>query len=185
LPSGGDIKAAVQTALKSDTAYLIQKNDGRLTLRKWGEDYAPHEIPEWRVTAQPEKDFSDAEKNYFSSCVVRGKYNDYAKEYGVSFVYNDMEDAALEKYVKNKLAEYETRLADTEGIKALAASLAARFGVMKDTARVSVGADTSLFNLLDKVRMKIIVNGRKYSDNETWVVKEIDPAQDKLVMEAL
>jgi hypothetical protein len=56
---------------------------------------------------------------------------------------------------------------------------------MKDTARVSVGTDTSGFNLLDTVVMKLAVNGRKYSDNERWAVKEIDPAQDRLVLEAL
>ncbi|MDR1468036.1 MAG: hypothetical protein LBT00_01940 [Spirochaetaceae bacterium] len=183
--TGGDIKAAVQTALKSDMAYLIQKNDGRLTLRKWGEDYAVHEIPEWRITAQPEKNFSDAEKHYFSSCVVRGKYNDFTKNYSESYVYNDTEMTAVDKYLKNKLAEYETRLADTAGIKDIAASLAARFSVIKDTVRVSVGVDTSQFNLLDKARIKIIVNGRRYSNNETWVIKEINPAQDKLVMESL
>ncbi|MDR1147567.1 MAG: hypothetical protein LBK66_02935, partial [Spirochaetaceae bacterium] len=125
--TGGDIKAAVKTVLQNGMAYLIQKNDGLLTLRKWGTVYAPREIPEWKITAQPEKDFADAEKNYFSSCVVKGKYNDYAKDYGESYVYKDTEERALGQYTKNRIAEYGTRLADTADIKALAASLAARF----------------------------------------------------------
>jgi hypothetical protein len=116
--------------------------------------------------------------------VVRGKHDDYAKTYGEAYVYNDMEETAVEKYLKNKRSEYETRLADTAGIRELAAALGARFCVMKDTVRVSVGADTSRYNLLDKVKMKMSVNGRKYSGNETWVIKELDPANDKLVLEA-
>jgi hypothetical protein len=36
-------------ALQSDMVYLIQKNDRRLTIRKWGRDYALHEIPSWRL----------------------------------------------------------------------------------------------------------------------------------------
>jgi hypothetical protein len=183
--TGGGIKNAIQTALKSDMAYLIQKNDGLFTLRKWGNDYSLHDIPEWMITKQPEKDFQDAERNYFSSCVVQGKYNDFTKEYGESYVYNDIEMTAIEKYTKNRTNEYETRLAETAWIKQLAASLAGRFANMKDTVRVSVGADTSGFNLLDKVRLKIIVNSRKYSENAIWVIKEIDPAQDKLVLEEL
>jgi hypothetical protein len=183
--TGGDVKAAIQTALKSDTAYLIQKNDGLFTIRKWGADYALHEIPEWLITGKPEKDFSSAEKNYFSSCVVRGRYNEYAKTYGGTYAYDGMEEAAIEKYLKNKRAEYDTRLADTQRIRELAEALAARFCVMRDTVRVSVGADTSRYNLLDKVRMTMSVNGRKYSNNGVWVIKETDPANDRLVLEAV
>jgi hypothetical protein len=183
--TGGDIKTAVKTALQRDTAYLIQKNDGRLSVRRWGEDYALHEIPGWLITKDPEKDFQDAEKNYCSSCVVLGKYNDYAKTYGESYVYTDMETQAVGKYAKNKRAEYGTRLSVSQDMRSLAARLGARFSEMKDTVRVSVGADTARFNLLDKVVMKVAVNGRKYSDNEAWVIKETDPAQDKLVLEEL
>jgi hypothetical protein len=181
--TGGDIKTAVKTALQSDMAYLIQKNDGRLTIRKWGADYAVHEIPGWLITTQPEKNFKDAEKNYFSSCSVDGAYNYFTKKHGITRIYDGAENAAVEKYLKARRAEYSTTLAETAAIDNLAALLAGRFSVMKDTVRVSVGSDTSLFNLLDKVKMKIIVNGRNYSENETWIIKEIDPANDKLVLE--
>jgi hypothetical protein len=183
--TGGDIKTAVKTALQSDMAYLIQKNDGRLTLRKWGLDYATHEIPEWLITGKPEKYFSDAEKNYFSSCSVNGAYNYFTKEHEKAFFYNKSEDETVGKYLKERRAEYNTTIAGAEAMESLAGLLAARFAVMNETVRVSVGADTSSFNLLDKVKMKITVNGRKYSDNEVWIIKEIDPTNDKLVMENL
>jgi uncharacterized protein YkvS len=183
--TGGDIRGAVKLALQSDTAYLIQKNDGRLTIRKWGEYYAMREIPSWRITGQPEKSFADAQKNYFSSCVVSGKYNDYAKNYGESCVYTEGENAANEKYLKLKRNEYDTRLAETAAMKSLAADLAERFGDMKDTVRVTVGVDNASFNLLDMVRMAVTVNGRKYSGNEEWVIKEIDYVRDTLALEEL
>jgi hypothetical protein len=78
------------------------------------------------------------------------------------------------------------RLSDViSGITLLGSFNITRFSTMKDTVRVSVGADTSRFNLLDTVNMKIAVNGRKYSNNETWIIKEIDPARDRLVLEAV
>ena len=74
---------------------------------------------------------------------------------------------------------------DAQQAKALAERLGNRFCELKDTVRVGVGADTSLFSLLDVVQMRIRVNDREYSDNETWIIRELDPAQDILVLEEL
>jgi hypothetical protein len=75
--TGGDIKKAVADVLKSDMAFLIQKNDGRFTLRKWGNTYATHNIESWYLTQHPQKYFSNAQQNYFSSCIIKYKYNEY------------------------------------------------------------------------------------------------------------
>jgi hypothetical protein len=47
-----------------------------------------------------------------------------------------------------------------------------------------VSADTSGVELLDLYQLPMIINGREFSQNIGWIVKSIDPAQDKLVLEA-
>jgi ribosomal protein S17E len=185
--SGGDIKSAIKTVLQSDMAYLIQKNDGRLTLRKWGGSYFVHEIDAFRIMDYPEKDFSDAEKNYFSSCRIKAGYNYLTKEYDENYLYTERESYAVNKFLKTRVAEYETRLISREDEEGLARSLSERFLDIKETVRVSVMRDLSGFKLLDMVKFKpgLEVNDRKYSDVETWIIKEIDYANDKLVLEAL
>lgn len=181
--TGGDIKKAVSDVLKSDAAFLIQKNDGRFTIRRWGNSYAVHSVSSWRMTQQPQKNFSEARRNYFSSCVIKYKYNEYKKTHENQYLYTDKEDEAEGRYLKKVEKTFETHLADETGAKALAERLGSRFCELKESVSLGIGEDTSLFNLLDSVDMEITVNGRKYSDNTKWIIVEIDPAQDKLVLE--
>jgi hypothetical protein len=46
-----------------------------------------------------------------------------------------------------------------------------------------VGHDTSEINLLDTIELELHINGRVFSKYDTWIVKEIDPAQDVLILE--
>jgi hypothetical protein len=74
----GAVNAAVKKALSSDMAFLIQKNDGRFTLREWGKTYNTFKIENWEITKFPVKNYSSAQKNYQSSCLIN--YNScYAK----------------------------------------------------------------------------------------------------------
>jgi hypothetical protein len=181
--TGGDIKKAVSDVLKNDMAFLIQKNDGRFTIRKWGNTYFTHSIASWALTQQPQKRFTEAQKNYFSSCIIQYKYNEYKKTYENQFVYTDKEDEAEGKYLKKVEKIFETNLTGETDTVNLASRLGNRFCELKDTVSIGVGIDTSNFNLLDTVSMEINVNGRKYSDNTQWIIIELDPAQDKLVLE--
>ncbi|MDR0374413.1 MAG: hypothetical protein LBH85_01635 [Treponema sp.] len=181
--TGGDIKAAVAAVLKSDMAFLIQKNDGRLTLRKWGDAYDEHSIASWQLTQQPQKSFSDAQQNYFSSCVIKYGYNEYKKAHENQYRYADKADEAEGRYLKKVEKVFETHLTNETGAKNLASRLGNRFCELKDRMSAGVGVDTSEYNLLDTVFLKIDVNGRKYSNNDKWIIVEADPAQDKLVLE--
>ena len=42
-------------------AYFIQQNDGKFTIRKYGESYREHYIVSWIITKQPEKDYKTME----------------------------------------------------------------------------------------------------------------------------
>jgi hypothetical protein len=181
--TGGDIKKAVADVLKNDMAFLIQKNDGRFTLRKWGNPYDTHRIESWYLTQQPQKSFTDAQQNYFSSCIIKYKYNEYKKSHDNQYVYTEKENDAESRYLKKAEKEFETYLTTETSAANLASLLGSRFCELKDTVSIGVGVDTSSFNLLDTVLMEINVNGRKYSDNNRWIIVELDPAQDKLVLE--
>jgi hypothetical protein len=54
---GITVRNAVKNALASDSVFLIQKNDGRFTLRKWGNTYGSHFIQSWMITKFPKKRF--------------------------------------------------------------------------------------------------------------------------------
>jgi hypothetical protein len=181
--TGGDIKKAVADVLKSDMVFLIQKSDGRFSMRKWGNTYTTHSIASWQLTQQPQKRFSDAQQHYFSSCIIKYKYNEYKKNHESQYIYTDKADEAEGRYLKKVEKVFETHLPSETYTANLASRLGNRFCELKDTVSIGVGVDTSSFNLLDTVLMEISVNGRKYSDSNRWVIVEFDPAQDKLVLE--
>jgi hypothetical protein len=190
----GTVRAAVNEVLTSDTAFLIQKNNALFTLRKWGGNYGNPDGEPWEfqsnlLTKPPSKTWSDAQKYFFSDCVVKCRKNDRTGEFGSRFV-NDEQKAQVEaKYNKLKTAEFETCLTSVSEASALAANLSKRFCYLKETISVALGTDLSEVNLLDKVRIKdgendyVSVNGRVYSRDKLWIVKAINPAQDTMTLE--
>jgi hypothetical protein len=182
---GGTVKNAVKKALQSDTVFLVQKNNGRFTLRKWGEVYQKHSFPNWCITKFPTKDFSSATDNYFSSCSILYGYDFYEDEHKTTYLYTLAEKGAKRAYNKIARKEFETYLTSEGDCKTLAESLSSRFSTMRETVKVSIGMDTSAVNLLDTVELDLTVNDRVFSENKTWVVKELDPAQDTLTLESL
>jgi hypothetical protein len=180
----GTVKSAITEVLKSDMAFLIQKNDGRFTLRRWGGAYQAYTVPSWMITQQPSKDFKDAQAHYFSSCLIKYNLNPRSGEHGNQAVYTDNEAEAEALYNKAYRAVYETRLTGEEDALDLAERLGRRFSFIRETVKLAVGADTGAYNILDTVYLDVSVNGRRYSKNTEWVIKELDPAQDKLVLES-
>jgi hypothetical protein len=181
----GNVRSAINEILKSDMAFLIQKNDGRFTLRRWGTQYAVHSIPSFMITQKIERDFKEAAQRYFSSCIVSYEYNERTKTHERSFVYSDMEEKAEEYYHKLKTETFETRLTAESNARTLALRVSTRFSIVRDTVKLAIGMDTSDWNLLDTVNMEMTVNGRTYSTHNKWIIKELDNAQDKLTLEAL
>jgi len=178
----GNVKNAIQSILKSDVAFFIQQNDGRFTIRKYGTEYATHIIPSWSVTKKPDKSWGTAQESYFSSCVIN--YDRDGDTYK-SLLYNDRAIEAEDTYRRLVRKEFDTDLTNQTEAAELAALLSDRYSVMMQTIKVAVGIDVSGFELLDRVVFGAGINDRKFSKGEIFFIKEIDPAQDTLVLEEL
>ena len=196
--TGGTVRHAVEACLKSDMAYLIQKNDGRLTIRQYGRTYGGNNnsgvvnIPAWAVTQKPTKDYEYAQKMWFSSCLIQCNYNYLEDRHERNYLGNSDEDFALTRYARNPHRRvFETNLFlqtfDTYHARRLATLLNARFATLRETLRLGVGVDTSAMNILDTVIFDkgININDRQFSAHKEWIIREINPAQDKLVLEEL
>ena len=168
-------------------AYLIQKNDGRLTIKRHGNDYAEHKCSSWEITQKPSKNYDFAQTMFFSSCLIKYGYDYYSNEHLQRVYNNDKEDRIREKYGKTFRMTFETHLDLEESAERLSKMLSHRFNELHETVRLGLGVDTSGMNLLDTVKFKdgIVVNNMEFSQCEKWIIKEINPAQDKLVLEEL
>jgi hypothetical protein len=180
---GGTVRNAVKEALSSDSVFLIEKNNGRFTLRKWGTTYKKHTIPSWNITKFPTKDYAEAQNNYFSSCSIAYNYDFYEDEHSNTYLYAIKEKQVVRAYNKKLRKPFETYLTNEDDCKLLAEQLTTRFSTLREIVKVSIGNDTSEINLLDTVELEMKINDRIFSDNINWIVKEIDPAQDTLTLE--
>jgi hypothetical protein len=182
---GGTVQSAIKNALSSDMVFLIQKNDGKFSLREWGQTYNTFNFKSWEITKFPVKDYSDAQKDYFSSCIIKYKYTFSDKVYNSVLLYDADETTAESTYNKLLRKEFNTFLTnDTDAYK-LGVRLSNRFSTLKETIQIGVGHNTGEINLLDTVELELNINGRVFSKNTTWIVKEIDPAQDILTLESV
>lgn len=180
---GGDVKKFISDLLKNDMAFLVQKNDGKLTLRKWGTTYDTHTIPSWTITGKPLRNFDDAKENFLSALRINYQKNIKAGTFGKSYYDESQQDSIFEEYHKKKLAEYELQLSEDTEVEALGDALLDRFGTMKETVEIALGYDTANINLLDTVYLELTINDRKFSNINGWIVKAVDTAQDKLTLE--
>jgi hypothetical protein len=181
--SQGDVKKAVQEAIKSDMAYFIQQSGGKFTIRKWGEVYGTHEIPSWAATKTPEKNYDKAQENYFSSCTVKYNFSDVDKNTYDTCLYDEAETGAEDRYRKRRVSEYETDLITEQAARNLAVLLSGRYSSMSQTMNLAVGVDTTSFELLDMVFFAPEINDRIFSRAEVFIITAINPAQDILTME--
>ena len=180
---GDNINQAVQKILKNDMAYFIQQSDGRFTIRKYGVEYNTHYIKTWTVTKKPDKTWGSAHDKYFSSCIINYGFTD--KNNFKSLLYNEREAQAEDTYRRRVTKTFDTDLIDKKDVEELAQTLADRFTIMKQTLKVPVGADTSGYELLDRVVFNANINDRKFSRGEYFIIKEINPAQDILTLEEI
>ncbi|MDR2660827.1 MAG: hypothetical protein LBC17_02125 [Lactobacillaceae bacterium] len=181
--NGGTVRNAVKEALSSDSVFLIQKNNGRFTLRKWGNTYEIFNIPHWNITKFPSKDFAEAQNNYFSSCSIAYNYDFNDDEHTNVYLYTAKEKQAKRAYNKVVRKAFETYLTNENDCMLLAEQLSNRFSTLRETVKVSIGMDTSEINLLDTIELELNINDRLFSTKNKWIVKEIDPAQDSLTLE--
>jgi len=179
---GGNVKNAIQNLLKNDMAFLIQRADGRLTIRRYGENYKTNEIKSWTMTKEPDKKYENAQSNYFSSCKIN--YN-FENEIFLTFLYNERENEAENIYRKRVLKTFDTDLIQESRVIELAKLLADRYLIMRQTITLLTGTDTSSFELLDTVTTEIKINDRLFSNVKKFFIKELNIAQDILVIEEI
>jgi len=182
LIESGSVKNAIQNVLKNDMAFLIQQNDGKLTLRKYGTEYKTHRIPSWAITKEPEKTWSDAQVNYFSTCAISYDAGGGGRKI---YLYAEREYWAEDVYRRRVQKTFDTCLFDAAEVASLAERLSDRFTEMKQSLKLPVGIDTSEFELMDWVFCDMNINGRKFSQGEYFIIKETNPAQDVLTLEEI
>lgn len=180
--TGGTVRSAVDSVIKSDLVFLVQKNNALFTLRSRDRQYAVHSFESWTITQQPKMNWNDAQKYFFSSCVVKFRKNARTGEFLDQYFNADFENGAEERYNKKAAAEFETCLSNAADAKVLGDRLAERFTTLRAQMTIGVGKDTSGINLLDTVLIAPEVNGRTYSENNRWRVTGINPAQDTMTL---
>jgi hypothetical protein len=176
----GNVRDLISEALKNDSAFLITKNSGHLTIRRWGDLYGIHAIPSWKIMQIPTKGTQDSKSLYNSSVVVR-----YNKDIDLGTYRNKLLDTSREleledKYNKRVRKTYDTVLTSAVDAQDLADLMISRFGDIPEVVSVKLGADTTGINLLDSVVLELKINDRKFSDKVFWVVTAVNPAQDEL-----
>ncbi|MCG7851137.1 MAG: hypothetical protein MIO92_01300 [Methanosarcinaceae archaeon] len=180
---GGTTRDLIEDVLKNDNAFLIQKNNGLLTLRQWGQEYETWQVETWAATKQPEKNFKDATKFYCSSVKVNYNYNHNADRYGNNYLDDSQESINIELYKKSFLAEFETCLISEDAAIDLAGRLSDRFAEPRETINIGLGIDTFQINPLDRVEIPLNINNRVFSEYSSFLVKKINPGQDMIEME--
>lgn len=182
---GGTTRELLEKVLKNDMAYLIQKNDGRLTLRRWGVEYDNHQIPTWMITKKPSKNFADATKYFCSTAKVLYQPFQLTDNYQMSYL-NDLEELNIfSRTRKSYQADFKTDFITEAPAQDLAERVIDRFGFIRETVQVGLGVDTFEINLLDTVDIEIAPNDREFSPYSRWIVKKCDPGQDVLTLEGI
>jgi hypothetical protein len=202
LITDGTIRNAISEALKNDMAYLIQQNDGRLTIRQYGKTYATHQISSSMLTKKPEKNYDKAQENYLSSCIINYTDNPHVPPtiLGViidsmtndkiyltksSYLYQENEPESIKLYNKRIQKVFETELMNVQSAEDLAKRLSARYSKLKQRVKISLGVDTSNFELLDTVKIELNINNRRFNNINEYYIIEINPSQDTLVLEEI
>jgi hypothetical protein len=180
--SGGNVKKMIEEVLKNDSAFLFTKNDGRLTIRRFGLTYEYHKIPSWMTTQNPSKEFSES-RTFMSSVAVQYNRNFESGKSESIFLYDEKETEIFEIYTKRNRITYETNLINLVDAQSLALRLFSRFSRRLESVKLGTGYDCSAINMLDTVELPVVINERSFSSFDVWTVLAVDPAQDKLEIE--
>lgn len=181
--SSGNVKKLIKECLESDMAFLIEKNDGRLSLRRWFGSYQIHEIDSRMITKRPTKTHRD-QKYFTSSVSVKYGYNVGNGTYELTELDDSAETEIFGTYRKTQRLPFETGLTTQPDAASFASDLLERFRSRTEIWTVSVGIDTADIQLLDTVSLEIKVVDRLMSKKTAWKVIGVNAAQDTLTLEA-
>jgi len=180
--SGGTLRKFIENCLENDTAFLFCKNDGRLTIRRWGIIYESHSILPWMITQQPTRTFTD--QKFFCSSIQLNYQFSYKKDGCLkSYLYNARENEVFEKYTKRQLLTYDTKLYTRDTAISLAERLFSRQSSRNEMLRLAVAYDTYLINPIDTVMARIEINDRLFTTKIRWIVRSCDASQDVIELE--
>ncbi len=180
----GTVKSLIKECLKSDMAFLVEKNDGRLTIRQWARTYTRHEIPSTMITKRPSR--THQEQKYFTSSVSVGyDYNVGTGEYDRTELNDLAEDDIFALYKKRQRLPFLTTLTNQPEAEAFASSLLDRFRNRSELWKVDVGVDLAEVNVLDTVQMDIKVVDRNMSKFNLFKVIAVNAAQDTMTLESI
>lgn len=182
---GGTTRDLLEALLKSDNVFLILKNNGLITIRRWDVDYDIFYVPEWLITRKPSKNFEGSFKNFCSSARVLYNKNNDKDEYLNNYLDDSQEKTIYGNYKRSYEAEFETDLSSENEAIDLAGRLLDRFGSARELLEISLGVDTFQINPLDKIYITPIINDREFSEYGKWIVTSVNPGQDKLKLESL
>lgn len=177
--SGGSVRQLCDAVLKSDNAFFFDKNDGRLTIRQWGREYTIHTLSNTRIMNFPKKDFKEALKYYNSLAIVQ-----YDMDVSEGSYQKQLSSGITPSFSKEKTVTYPTDLYDQGQILDLADRMIKRFGFISELLPIESGDPAITIDLLDEVQVNVSINGRQLSTKTKWIVREVDPGQDTMVLEA-
>ena len=80
---------------------------------------------------------------------------------------------------------FETNLTAAADARILAGILSDRYTSMRQVVKLSVGINTAGFELLDRVRVDLDINGRKFSRSADFIITAINHSQDILTLEEI
>lgn len=183
--SDGDLRTLITSVLQNDNAFLVTKNDGRLTLRRWGENYTTHNLSSWQLMEIPTKTTHEAVKLYCSSILIEYLYNHNTQKYSGNFIDDSMEVLLNELYRRKSRVTFKTDLLNSTDAEDLADRLLDRFGVLSENMTLKLGVSTHNINILDKINVVLNINGRIFSVNTDWIVVANDPGQDTITIESI
>ena len=186
----GTVKKLIIDVLKNDMCFFIQQNSGRMSLRKWAENYTRHTIPSWSITPKPKptRQFSDF-KYYYSSLDITYHTSAESTENIVTYLNNTIEDITVAKWKKRAKGIFKTDLGNENQAKIFSDELLARFGNRAQLWSVGVGHSTSEIELLDSLTLPLVITDpvskeeRVLSEFTNWKIIGINPGQDTLLLE--
>jgi hypothetical protein len=181
----GNLRSLIESCLKNDSAFFMTKNDGRLTIRQWGQAYDSHNLNSWQIMKIPTKSTQESKKFFNSSVSVLYGFNDGLNKHELEKKDTSRELEVVERYRKSKFQNFPTRLINESDAINLATLLLNRFGTISELIFIPMGASTVDINKLDEVVLDVNINGRQISTKTTWIVREVDPAQDVLFLESV
>jgi len=177
--AGGKVRDLIDSVLKNDNAFFFTKNNGKLTLRRWGRLYKRHTIGSDKIMRFPEKNYAEAQR-YFNSSVKLV----YEKDIKNNIYDNQILIGDDTLFSKPERKTYMVDLYDLGDLNSLGNRLIQRFGELSEIITLPVGVSTIDIDLLDQIILDININGRLFSKKRDWIVREVDPGQDVLVLEA-